>query len=150
MKIASNLPQQRACLDVIEEGIISGGYSGVLKAVYEDESLKQSVFEDVEKICPAHCILASGTSGIDLNVIGKNTRSQDRIVGAHFFSPAHVMPLMEIVRTEKTSKQVIFDLMTVGKTIKKVPILVGNCTGFAANRTFFPYELGAYIYSWLT
>ncbi|KAK7851255.1 peroxisomal fatty acid beta-oxidation multifunctional protein aim1 [Quercus suber] len=51
-----------------------------------------------------------------------------------------VMPLMETVRTEKTSKQVILDLMTVGKTIKKVPILVGNCTGFAVNRTFFPYS----------
>jgi enoyl-CoA hydratase/3-hydroxyacyl-CoA dehydrogenase len=55
------------------------------------------------------------------------------------------MPLLEIVRTEKTSKQVILDVMTVGKTIKKVPIVVGNCTGFAVNRTFFPYVLGAYM-----
>lgn len=60
-------------------------------------------------------------------------------------SPAHVMPLLEIVRTEKTSPQVILDLMTVGKLIKKVPIVVGNCTGFAVNRTFFPYTQGSLL-----
>lgn len=60
-------------------------------------------------------------------------------------SPAHVMPLLEIVRTEKTSPQVILDLMTVGKIIKKVPVVVGNCTGFAVNRTFFPYSQGAIL-----
>ena len=53
------------------------------------------------------------------------------------------MPLLEIIRTEKTSAQVILDLMTVGKAIKKVPVVVGNCTGFAVNRTFFPYAQGA-------
>lgn len=60
-------------------------------------------------------------------------------------SPAHVMPLLEIVRTKKTSPQVILDLMTIGKIIKKVPVVVGNCTGFAVNRTFFPYTQGAHI-----
>lgn len=60
-------------------------------------------------------------------------------------SPAHVMPLLEVVRTEKTSPQVILDLMNIGKTIKKVPVVVGNCTGFAVNRTFFPYTHGAHI-----
>ena len=60
-------------------------------------------------------------------------------------SPAHVMPLLESVRTEKTSAQVILDLMTVGKIIKKVPVVVGNCAGFAVNRTFFPYSQGAHL-----
>lgn len=55
------------------------------------------------------------------------------------------MPLLEIVRTDKTSSQVILDLMTVGKAIKKVPVVVGNCTGFAVNRTFFPYTQGAQL-----
>lgn len=55
------------------------------------------------------------------------------------------MPLLEIVRTNKTSAQVILDLMTVGKIIKKVPVVVGNCTGFAVNRTFFPYKQSAHI-----
>ncbi|KAF8400813.1 hypothetical protein HHK36_014115 [Tetracentron sinense] len=117
----------------------------VIEAVIESISLKQSIFSELEKACPPHCILATNTSTIDLNLVGEKTRSQDRIVGAHFFSPAHVMPLLEIVRTEKTSAQVILDLMTVGKTIKKVPVVVGNCTGFAVNRTFFPYSQGAHI-----
>lgn len=61
------------------------------------------------------------------------------------YSPAHVMPLLEIVRTNKTSAQVILDLMSVGKVIKKSPVVVGNCTGFAVNRTFFPYAQGAHL-----
>ncbi|KAJ6795665.1 peroxisomal fatty acid beta-oxidation multifunctional protein [Iris pallida] len=117
----------------------------VIEAVIEKVPLKQSIFSEIEKVCPPHCILATNTSTIDLNIIGDKTNSQDRIVGAHFFSPAHVMPLLEIVRTEKTSPQVILDLMTVGKAIKKVPVVVGNCTGFAVNRTFFPYAQAAFM-----
>ncbi|KAJ8527950.1 hypothetical protein K7X08_015401 [Anisodus acutangulus] len=117
----------------------------VIEAVIENVPLKQQIFTDIEKVCPPHCILATNTSTIDLSVIGEKTRSQDRVIGAHFFSPAHVMPLLEIVRTEKTSAQSILDLMAVGKTIKKVPVVVGNCTGFAVNRTFFPYAQSAEI-----
>ncbi|GAB4852601.1 Altered inheritance of mitochondria protein 1 [Ancistrocladus abbreviatus] len=117
----------------------------VIEAVVENVSLKQTIFSDIEKACPPHCILATNTSTIDINIVGERTSSQDRVVGAHFFSPAHIMPLLEIVRTEKTSPQVILDLMTMGKTIKKVPVAVGNCTGFAVNRTFFPYTQSANI-----
>ncbi|XAR67013.1 3-hydroxybutyryl-CoA epimerase [Bertholletia excelsa] len=115
----------------------------VIEAVIEKVPLKQTIFSEIEKVVPPHCILATNTSTIDINIVGEKTTSQDRIIGAHFFSPAHVMPLLEIVRTEKTSAQVILDLMTVGKIIKKVPVVVGNCTGFAVNRTFFPYSQGA-------
>ncbi|CAI0628816.1 unnamed protein product [Linum tenue] len=117
----------------------------VIEAVTENIPLKQKIFNELEEVCPAHCILATNTSTVDLNVIGENTTSQERIVGAHFFSPAHIMPLLEIVRTDKTSAQAILDLMTVGKAMKKVPVVVGNCTGFAVNRTFFPYSLSAHI-----
>nr|QTF65973.1 CHD3 [Populus trichocarpa] len=115
----------------------------VIEAVIENVSLKQQIFSDLEKYCPPHCILASNTSTIDLNLIGKQTKSQDRIIGAHFFSPAHVMPLLEIVRTKQTSPQVIVDLLDVGKKIRKTPVVVGNCTGFAVNRMFFPYTQAA-------
>lgn len=115
----------------------------VIEAVIESVPLKQKIFSELEKACPSHCILATNTSTIDLNLVGEKTSSQDRIIGAHFFSPAHVMPLLEIVRTERTSAQVIFDLMTVGKIIKKVPVVVGNCTGFAVNRAFLPYSQSA-------
>lgn len=117
----------------------------VIEAVIENVALKQQIFSDLEKHCPSHCVLATNTSTIDLNLIGQKTNSQDRIVGAHFFSPAHIMPLLEIVRTEKTSPQVIVDLMDVGKKIKKTPIVVGNCTGFAVNRMFFPYTQSALL-----
>ncbi|CAN4094945.1 unnamed protein product [Withania somnifera] len=117
----------------------------VIEAVIENVSLKQQIFADLEKYCPPHCILASNTSTIDLNLIGEKTKSQDRIIGAHFFSPAHVMPLLEIVRTEKTSPQIIVDLLDVGKKIKKTPVVVGNCTGFAVNRMFFPYTQAALL-----
>ncbi|KAF5944693.1 hypothetical protein HYC85_018770 [Camellia sinensis] len=117
----------------------------VIEAVIENASLKQQFFSDLEKYCPPHCILASNTSTIDLNLIGEKTRSHDRIIGAHFFSPTHIMPLLEIVHTEKTSPQVIVDLLDVGKKIKKTPIVVGNCTGFAVNRMFFPYTQAALL-----
>ncbi|KAG8070505.1 hypothetical protein GUJ93_ZPchr0006g41151 [Zizania palustris] len=117
----------------------------VIEAVIEKIHLKQSIFSDIEKVCPPHCILATNTSTINLNVVGEKTNCQDRIIGAHFFSPAHIMPLLEIVRTEKTSPQAILDLITVGKMIKKVPVVVGNCTGFAVNRTFFPYTQGSHL-----
>ncbi|KAL4303105.1 hypothetical protein GQ457_10G016830 [Hibiscus cannabinus] len=117
----------------------------VIEAVIENVPLKQKIFSEIEKACPPHCILATNTSTIDLNLIGEKIKSEDRVVGAHFFSPAHLMPLLEIVRTQKTSPQIILDLMTVGKVIKKVPVVVGNCTGFAVNRTFFPYAQGAHL-----
>lgn len=117
----------------------------VIEAVIENVSLKQQIFADLEKYCPSHCILASNTSTIDLNLIGEKTQSQDRILGAHFFSPAHIMPLLEIVRTHKTSPQVIVDVLDLGKKIKKTPIIVGNCTGFAVNRMFFPYTMAAML-----
>ncbi|KAK6265372.1 hypothetical protein QUC31_016209 [Theobroma cacao] len=111
----------------------------VIEAVIENVSLKQQIFADLEKYCPPHCVLASNTSTIDLNLIAERTKSQDRIVGAHFFSPAHIMPLLEIVRTKQTSPQIIVDLLDFGKKIRKTPVVVGNCTGFAVNRMFFPY-----------
>ncbi|KAJ8623622.1 hypothetical protein MRB53_032151 [Persea americana] len=87
----------------------------VIEAVIENVPLKQQVFADLETYCPPHCILASNTSTIDINLIGETTKSHDRIVGAHFFSPAHVMPLLEVVRTQKTSPQVIVDLLELGR-----------------------------------
>ncbi|KAK1264582.1 Peroxisomal fatty acid beta-oxidation multifunctional protein [Acorus gramineus] len=122
-----------------------GDVDMVIEAVVEDVQLKQSIFSEIEKVCSPHCILATNTSTIDLNIVGEKTSSQDRIVGAHFFSPAHLMPLLEIVRTEKTSAQVILDLMTVGRAINKIPVVVRNCTAFAVNRTFFPYTQGAQL-----
>ncbi|KAB1213965.1 Glyoxysomal fatty acid beta-oxidation multifunctional protein MFP-a [Morella rubra] len=115
----------------------------VIEAVTENVSLKQQIFADLEEYCTPHCILASSSSTVDFNLIGDGTKFQDRIVGAHFLSPAHVVPLLEIVRTKHTSPQVIVDLLEVGNNIGKTPVVVGNCTGFALNRMFFPYTQAA-------
>uniref|UniRef100_J3M6B7 Uncharacterized protein n=1 Tax=Oryza brachyantha TaxID=4533 RepID=J3M6B7_ORYBR len=111
----------------------------VIEAVIEDISLKQKIFSDLERYCHSNCIFSTNTSTIDLQLIGQKASCQDRIAGAHFFSPAHVMPLLEIIRTDRTSSQVIIDLLDVAKKIRKTPIVVGNCTGFAVNRMFFPF-----------
>uniref|UniRef100_A0A0E0DM87 Uncharacterized protein n=1 Tax=Oryza meridionalis TaxID=40149 RepID=A0A0E0DM87_9ORYZ len=130
---------------VIEESNTSNFYLAIYfieqywNAVVENVKVKQQVFADLERYCPSHCVLATNTSTIDLDLIGEKTNSQDRIAGAHFFSPAHVMPLLEIVRSKRTSPQVVVDLLDVGKKIKKTPVVVGNCTGFAVNRMFSPY-----------
>lgn len=98
-----------------------------MEAVLEDVGLKQRIFADLEKACRPDCILSSNTSTIDISVIGQKTRAADRIVGAHFFSPAHIMPLLEIVRTDKTSPQVwpeTFVTAAVSCTLSRhVPLL---------------------------
>eukprot|EP00803_Ostreobium_quekettii_P008705 evm.model.scf_1879.1 EVM.evm.TU.scf_1879.1 scf_1879:98-7109(+) len=120
-----------------------GSVDMVIEAAIENVALKQKIFADLERCCRPDCILATNTSTIDIDVVGKNTRALDRMIGAHFFSPAHVMPLLEIVRGGQTSKQVILDTLTLSQRIKKTPVVVGNCTGFAVNRVFFPYTMAA-------
>ncbi|GBF93062.1 hypothetical protein Rsub_05673 [Raphidocelis subcapitata] len=111
-----------------------GSCDMVIEAVIEDIPLKQRIFADLEAACRPDAILATNTSTIDIDLVGAKTRAQDRIVGAHFFSPAHIMPLLEIVRTKSTSKQVVLDTLALAGAIKKTPVVVGNCTGFAVNR----------------
>uniref|UniRef100_A0A2P2LIH4 Uncharacterized protein MANES_03G197400 n=1 Tax=Rhizophora mucronata TaxID=61149 RepID=A0A2P2LIH4_RHIMU len=105
-----------------------GNVDVVIEAASTDMSIKQKIFAELEKNCPSHCIFASSTSTINLKLIGERTKCANRIVGAHFFSPSDVKPLLEIVRTEKTCPQVVVDLINIGKKLKKTPILVGNCT----------------------
>ncbi len=111
----------------------------VIEAVIENIELKQAVFADLEKQTSPDCILATNTSTIDLNVVGKKTKAAQRILGTHFFSPAHVMPLVEIVRGEKTSVETLNSTIALAKRLKKTPVTVGNCVGFLVNRIFFPY-----------
>jgi enoyl-CoA hydratase/3-hydroxyacyl-CoA dehydrogenase len=115
----------------------------VIEAALENLNLKQNIFAELEKIVPAHCILATNTSTIDIEKIAAKTKAQDRIIGLHYFSPAHIMPLLEIVRTPHTSPNVLAHALQVAKKTKKIPVVVGNCVGFTANRVFFPYGQAA-------
>jgi enoyl-CoA hydratase/3-hydroxyacyl-CoA dehydrogenase len=114
----------------------------VIEAVFENLALKQQLFADLEASCSPTCLLATNTSTIDIPSIGAKLKSpgaHERLVGLHFFSPAQVMPLLEIVRPPKASKQAVADSLGVATLLGKTPIVVGNCPGFAANRIFFPY-----------
>ena len=117
----------------------------VIEAALEDIPLKQQIFADLERCCKPSCILATNTSTISIDLVGAKCSpgTRSRILGAHFFSPAHVMPLLEIVRTQRTGKGPLLATLAYGTKIRKTSVVVGNCTGFAVNRMFFPYTMAA-------
>lgn len=116
----------------------------VIEAVIENVKLKQNIFKDLVAVTRPDCILCTNTSTIDINLCSELVKNdRHRFIGLHFFSPAHVMPLLEIIRTEHTSPLTIRTTLDMAKRIKKTPIVVGNCTGFTANRVFFPYGQAA-------
>jgi len=106
----------------------------VIEAVFEEMAVKKDVFAKVDKICKADAVLATNTSTLDVNEIAGATARPESVIGMHFFSPANVMKLLEVVRGAKTSKSVIATAMSVGRRIGKVPVLVGVCDGFVGNR----------------
>lgn len=106
----------------------------IIEAVFENMDIKKDVFGRLDKIAKAGAILASNTSYLDVNEIASATSRPDSVIGLHFFSPANVMRLLEIVRGAKTSKPVIATSMQIAKKIGKVATLVGVCPGFVGNR----------------
>ncbi|KAI5069874.1 hypothetical protein GOP47_0016175 [Adiantum capillus-veneris] len=111
----------------------------VVESVHEDLPLKQRIFHELESVCSINCILASNTSALKIAAIGAKLSFQDRMAGTHFFSPPHVMQLLEIVHADQTSAQTVMDLLSLAKTLNKVPLIVKDVPGFAANRLFVPY-----------
>ena len=106
----------------------------VIEAVFEEMPVKREVFAKIDKICKADAVLATNTSTLDVNEIAGATGRPESVIGMHFFSPANVMKLLEVVRGAKSSKPVIATAMSVGRRISKVPVLVGVCHGFVGNR----------------
>jgi len=111
----------------------------VVEAVFEDMAVKQQVFERLDAVCKPGAILASNTSSLDLNAIAAFTRRPEDVVGLHFFSPANVMRLLEVVRGARTSHEVLASAMAIGRKLKKVAVVVGVCDGFVGNRMLFQY-----------
>ncbi len=111
----------------------------VIEAAFENMALKKEIFAELDKICKPGAILASNTSTLSIDEIASATTRPEFVVGTHFFSPANVMRLLEIVRGEKTDKSVLATAMDLAKKIKKVGVLVGNCYGFVGNRMIHPY-----------
>ncbi len=112
----------------------------VIEAVFEGMALKKQVFGELDRACKPGAILASNTSTLNIDEIAGATKRPQSVIGTHFFSPANVMRLLEIVRGKASGKDVIATCMQLSKKIGKIGVLVGNCRGFVGNRMFGPYR----------
>jgi len=111
----------------------------VIEAVFEDPQLKKKIFAQLDEVCKPGAILATNTSYQDVDAIAAVTKRPEDVVGTHFFSPAHIMKLLEVVRGEKTADDVLATVMALAKKIRKVPVVSGVCYGFIGNRMLRPY-----------
>ena len=112
----------------------------VVEAVFEDMAVKETVFRKLDEVMKPGAILASNTSTLDVNQIASFTKRPQDVIGTHFFSPANVMKLLEIVRGAKTGKDVLATTMKLSKTIKKIGVVSGVCDGFIGNRMIEQYS----------
>ena len=111
----------------------------VVEAVFEGMALKKEVFKELDRICKPDAILASNTSTLNIDEIASVTSRPQMVIGHHFFSPANVMRLLEIVRGKETNNEVIATSMNLARKLRKVGVLVGNCRGFVGNRMIHQY-----------
>ena len=109
----------------------------VVEAVFEELEVKQETFRRLDALAPAHAVLATNTSALDVNAIAAATGRPESVIGTHFFSPANVMRLVEVVRGEKSAKETVASAMALSRRLRKVPVLVGVCHGFVGNRMLF-------------
>jgi 3-hydroxyacyl-CoA dehydrogenase len=115
----------------------------VIEAVFENIDVKQQVFKTLDEVCKPGAILASNTSALNLNTIAGFTKRPQDVIGLHFFSPANVMRLLEIVRGDKTAPDVLATCMAMAKKIKKIGVVSGVCDGFIGNRMLAKYGAAA-------
>jgi len=108
--------------------------------VFEDMGVKEQVFKTLDEVMKPGAILASNTSTLDLDKIASFTKRPEDVIGMHFFSPANVMKLLEVVRGKKTAKDVLATVMAIGKKIKKTSVVSGVCDGFIGNRMIEQYS----------
>ena len=125
--------------DVIKEADI------IIEAVFEEMEIKKEIFAKIANLAKEGAILASNTSTLDIDEIADATNRPEEVVGTHFFSPANVMRLLEIVRGSRTKVDILATLMSLAKKIKKVGIIAGNCDGFVGNRMFHQYVMQAHL-----
>ncbi|CAM5797444.1 3-hydroxyacyl-CoA dehydrogenase NAD-binding domain-containing protein [Rhizobacter fulvus] len=112
----------------------------VIEAVFEDLGVKETVFKTLDEVMKPGAILASNTSTLDVNKIAAFTKRPQDVIGMHFFSPANVMKLLEVIRGEKTAKDVLATVMQIGKKIRKTTVVSGVCDGFIGNRMIEQYS----------
>ena len=117
----------------------------VIEAVFEDPDLKKEIFGKLDNVCKQGAILATNTSYQDVDAIAASTQRPQDVLGMHFFSPAHIMKLLEVVRGAKTADDVLATCLQLAKRIRKVPVVSGVCYGFIGNRMLQPYASQAQL-----
>lgn len=115
----------------------------VIEAVFEEMSVKRDVFGKLDAVCKPGCVLATNTSYLDVNEIAASTSRPADVIGLHFFSPAHVMKLLEVVVADQTAPDVVATGFALGKTLGKVSVRAGVCDGFIGNRILATYRTAA-------
>jgi 3-hydroxyacyl-CoA dehydrogenase len=143
---ASERDQRLSLLSVSPDPAAIGQADVVIEAVFEDLKVKQDVFRSIARIAQPDAILASNTSTLDLDRIAAVVAQPERVIGLHFFSPAHVMRLLEVVRGERTSISTIARAMAFAQQLGKTAVLARVCDGFIGNRTFEEYLRQAYFF----
>jgi len=111
----------------------------VIEAVPEVMSIKSKVFAELNEVCPEHTIFASNTSALSISEMGAATKRPHKMIGMHFFSPAHVMKLVEVIPGLDTSQETIDDVVMFAESLRKIPVTVQECPGFLVNRLLMPY-----------
>lgn len=137
---AEEAARQQARLTASVDETIIGDAQLVIEAVFEDLAVKQALLRRIERLVPAETILASNTSYLDLDAIAEATQRPQNVVGLHFFSPANVMRLLEVVRGTHTAPDVLATGFAVGRRLGKLAILTGNAFGFIGNRIYAAYR----------
>ncbi|WP_313056386.1 3-hydroxyacyl-CoA dehydrogenase [Stutzerimonas nitrititolerans] len=130
---------RRACIGKAVDYQALAEVDLVIEAVYENLELKQNIFRELDVIVKPSGILASNTSALDIDAIAAVTGRPEQVLGLHFFSPAHIMKLLEIVRGAQTSQAVLEAAKELGKRMDKVSVVAGNCPGFIGNRMLKTY-----------
>lgn len=112
----------------------------VIEAVFEEMDVKKDVFRNLDRLAPPGTMLATNTSTLDIDAIAAVTKRPEHVVGTHFFSPANVMRLLEVVRGKTTGAQIVADALSLSKQLGKIGVVAGNCDGFIGNRMLAPYR----------
>lgn len=131
--------EQGLALEAVREADI------VVEAVVEDLALKRELFAKLSRLCRPNAIFATNTSTLSVNAIAAAAARPERVIGTHFFSPAHVMRLIETVRGAKTAPETVATVMALARRLGKLPVVVGVCPGFVGNRMLYAYQRQAFF-----
>src|SRR5512143_2509635 len=129
-------------LDLISPSLSYSDFADVdivIEAAPEKMDLKKKIFAELDGLCPEGTLFASNTSALSITEMGRGTKRPHKMIGMHFFNPANVMKLVEIIRGEETDEESVQDLVAFTESLRKIPVVVKECPGFLVNRLLMPY-----------